>query len=363
MAQPLVALGIQNPKINALGAFSEGREAQMKANRFNREEAEATMETIGSMALGVMGGDINGTPNPQRWEQALNMLASKGFDVEEYRGRSDLAPVVARASLDTMDQMRLAQNDRDYELALKQFEASVANQRESRALQRQRLAFDMARTNQPGAPDLETLYDTETGLPYKAAWNPETGQFDRVGGVKAPSGTQMRLNPETGEFEFQQGSGLKPLTEGQSKDTVFATRAAGALPTINELGDALTSAPENIAERMPGGNYVVSEDYQKASQAGKEFLQAILRKDTGAAITAEETAEYGSVYLPRPGDKPGTLDQKKQSRQRALDALRAGMPPQAILAQEKALGNANIEAAKPVEKRIKFNLETGEWEE
>ena len=68
-----------------------------------------------------------------------------------------------------------------------------------------------------------------------------------------------------------------------------------------------------------------------------EFLQAILRKDTGAAITKEEQVEYGKVYLPQPGDSAALLAQKKASRSRALEAIKAGMPPQALLYVEKAL--------------------------
>jgi hypothetical protein len=89
--------------------------------------------------------------------------------------------------------------------------------------------------------------------------------------------------------------------------------------------------------RVPiAGNYLKSTEFQQAEQAGKEFLQAILRKDTGAAITKEETAEYGTVYLPQPGDSPEVLMQKQTSRERAIRAIEAGLPPQAILALEKA---------------------------
>lgn len=189
-----------------------------------------------------------------------------------------------------------------------------------------------------GAPDLVELFDDVTGLPYKATFNPETGAFDRVGGVKAPSGTQLSVDPSTGAVTFQQGSGLKPLTEGQSKDTVYATRAEGALPIIDALGNSLTDLRTSVTGQTPMvGNFTKSPEYQQAEQAGTEFLQAILRKDTGAAITPDETAEYGKVYLPRPGDSPQLLEQKRVSRTRALEAIKAGLPPNAILAQEQAL--------------------------
>jgi hypothetical protein len=155
-------------------------------------------------------------------------------------------------------------------------------------------------------------------------------------------GMSLQTNPD-GSVTFQQGGNIKPLTEAQSKDTTFAVRAEGALPILDKFGPALTSFPESAAGALPGGvgNYVQSPEYQQAQQAGTEFLQAILRKDTGAAITPQETAEYGKVYLPRPGDSPATLAQKQVSRKRALEALKAGMTPQAIVQQEKALQKAD----------------------
>jgi hypothetical protein len=186
-------------------------------------------------------------------------------------------------------------------------------------------------------PKVVELYDEKTGQPYKATYNSQTKQYDRIGGVKAPSGMQITTNPD-GTVSVTQGPvGHGKLTEGQAKDMVFVTRATGALPIVDKLGDKLASLPEYAAAHMGGvGNYLKSSGYQRAEQAGKEFLQAILRKDTGAAITKEETAEYGTVYLPQPGDSSAVLAQKKASRNRAVQAIQLGLPPQSILALEKA---------------------------
>jgi hypothetical protein len=187
----------------------------------------------------------------------------------------------------------------------------------------------------PKAPTVDEFYDPATGQPYKAIFNPQTGKFEREGGTKAPSGTSLTVGPD-GTVQYQQGGG-KPLTEGQAKDTTFVTRASGALPLIDKYGDALTSLGERVGGGVPVvGNYFKSPEYQQAEQAGKEFLQAILRKDTGAAITPAETEEYGSVYLPRPGDSSDLLKQKKLSRARALKAIAIGLPPDALLKLEKA---------------------------
>ena len=82
-------------------------------------------------------------------------------------------------------------------------------------------------------------------------------------------------------------------------------------------------------------------EFQVAQNSGNEFLQAILRKETGAAITQDEQILYGQVYLPQPGDGPDVLAAKKGARQRAVDAIDAGMSPEQMVAQEKALGWVN----------------------
>lgn len=151
-------------------------------------------------------------------------------------------------------------------------------------------------------------------------------------------GMSLSVDPATGEVTFQQGGNIKPLTEAQGKDAVFATRAGGALPTLEKYGNALASPTAAFGSSFPLiGNYLKPEDYQRAEQAGNEFLTAILRKDSGAVIGKEELSSYGNTYLPRPGDSAAVLEQKRVARQRALDALKSGMTPQAILAQEQAL--------------------------
>lgn len=208
------------------------------------------------------------------------------------------------------------------------------------------------------------MTDTQRNLEWRAAQaglqpgSPEYQQFMMSGGSGS---TSLSVDPATGAVSFSQGFSGRPLTEQQSKDTVYAVRAEGALPVIDALGSELMNPIARSVEGDPTGlarGALQSANFQKAQQAGKEFLQAILRKDTGAAITPQETSEYGSVYLPLPGDQQAVLDQKREARQRALEALKAGMPPQAILAQEKALSQSG--AAGSNANPIAVNPQTGQ---
>lgn len=146
----LAALGIQPPQINALGAFQQGaasalgmqqaqqnmkqsaethqsnmQNAELSRQNMKREQALKTMEIIGSVAMGAMDGKIDGQVDPNKYEQGLNMLESYGVDVSQFRGKPELAPIVAKSSLSAMQQLQVAQNDRQYELALKKFELDV----------------------------------------------------------------------------------------------------------------------------------------------------------------------------------------------------------------------------------------------
>lgn len=191
-------------------------------------------------------------------------------------------------------------------------------------------------------------------------------QFMLEGGSK--SGISLSIGPN-GEVSLATGGQTaKPLTEAQSKDTVYATRAEGALPTLDRYDTELSQIGEKALDADPTGiirGRFQSDEYQLAKQAGQEFLQAILRKDTGAAITTDEQILYGGTYLPQPGDGTKVIEQKRQSRKRALAALKSGMTPQAILRQEKALLESGSlpEAEAPTGGAThRFNPETGQLE-
>lgn len=164
---------------------------------------------------------------------------------------------------------------------------------------------------------------------------------------EAPGQTETIFGPD-GQPILQRGpaSGVK-FTEAQAKDTVFATRAEGALAKLEPVADALVSRTDTVLNMLPLGigREAQGDDFQVARQAADEFLQAILRKDTGAAITADEQALYGVTYLPQPGDNQAVLQAKREARARAIAALQAGMNADQFAATDRA----QVEAARRVE--------------
>jgi len=146
MSNSLVALGVQTPQINSIAQFDQSQGNAINAKSAQMAQARQGLEWVGSMALGAMGGKMDGQADPEKWGQGLKMLAGQGVDasvIEALQSRPDLAPVIARASLDTMQQLSIARDERDYELALRKFDLSVSEAAEARA----------ARTAQANAPE------------------------------------------------------------------------------------------------------------------------------------------------------------------------------------------------------------------
>lgn len=147
------------------------------------------------------------------------------------------------------------------------------------------------------------------------------------------------------------GNAVRPagtkLTEGQSKDLVYHTRGLQALEAFEPVANAYADGLSRVAAQVPGGNYAVSEQFQMARQSGRNFLASVLRKDTGAAVTESEERLYGEVFLPSPGDKPGTLAQKAEARKQAIDAIRGGLGTAEVLAIGQRLVNRGPGEAAP----------------
>lgn len=117
------------------------------------------------------------------------------------------------------------------------------------------------------------------------------------------------------------------LTEGQSKDVNYFRRGLSAHQELSqpEMEQALLQWTDSIA-----GNFGVlgrkfqDAEYQQAKRAADEFLAMVLRKDTGAAVTAQEFELYGPIYLPMPGDKPEVIAAKRNAREQFLRGMEMG---------------------------------------
>lgn len=204
------------------------------------------------------------------------------------------------------------------------------------------------------APQVVELFDEASGQPYKATWNAETKQYERVGGVKARTGMQLTTNPD-GTVSLTEGpiSNRPKLTADEAKNAGFLERGVAANKVLEELEGQGTSLWNKTIGNVPVfGNYARSEDAQKYDQAKRDLVNAILRRESGAVISDEEFANAEQQYFPQPGDGPEVVEQKRKNREAAIKGFDIG-----------AGQGAGMVTNPPGQvKRLKFNPQTGELE-
>ena len=73
--------------------------------------------------------------------------------------------------------------------------------------------------------------------------------------------------------------------------------------------------------------YLHSAEGQSFDQASRDFINAILRRESGAVISEEEFVNARKQYLPVAGDTAANLEQKAAARRTAIDGLWASSGP------------------------------------
>ena len=136
-----------------------------------------------------------------------------------------------------------------------------------------------------------------------------------AGGPKAPSG--YAFTPDGTLARIPGGPGdpaNRPMTEYQGKAALYASRMTQAEPLIERFKDANTLYNKNAAAVPLAGNFLAGDDFQQLDQAKRNFINATLRQESGAAIGQAEFDNAEKQYFPQPGDGPEVIEQKRQNR-------------------------------------------------
>ena len=161
--------------------------------------------------------------------------------------------------------------------------------------------------------------------------NQKTGEFKKTGEGKGISYTTK--NPDGSETTVQIGGSSGSandlgLTEGEGKATGFLYRMENSDKILGALEEEGSSLWNKMAGQIPVlGNYMVSEGAQKFDQAKRDFINAVLRRESGAVISPEEFANAEVQYFPQPGDGPEVVAQKRENRRIAIAGVRAAAGP------------------------------------
>lgn len=135
------------------------------------------------------------------------------------------------------------------------------------------------------------------------------------------------------------GMPAKPMTNEQALAAGFTDRMANSNSLLGRLDGEGLSAWGALNEKIPMvGNYRQTPEYRQYKQARDDFINAQLRRESGAAISDPEYDRANKQYFPQPGDDPGTLTQKAKNRMLVVEAMRRNAGPS--YTQNPASGSA-----------------------
>jgi len=183
-------------------------------------------------------------------------------------------------------------------------------------LARQRIAIDAARASRDGVPSGYRPKADGTGLEY-------------IPGGPADPATQ---------------AGKKPLNDTQAKALQFGTRMQQAGQNLDALAAAGVDQPgiiKRVADVVGAGalaNWSQSPQQQQVEQSQRDFVNAVLRRESGAAISNSEFDNARQQYFPQIGDDDKVIEQKRRNRELATRGILAEVPDSEKRVQQVAGG-------------------------
>lgn len=159
-------------------------------------------------------------------------------------------------------------------------------------------------------------------------YNKKTGETAPARpGVASPPAPGTSPAPGAGDAPaLEDGPAGVKLTDAQGKAFSAVSRIREARRMMDEAGypSGLGGRKDAWATGASGGalgaitpQEAASEPGQRYFTAGRNLIAALLRKESGAAITKEEWGELGPLYIPMPWDDDAT----RSNKLRMLDVM------------------------------------------
>lgn len=244
------------------------------------QRASAQMSYAGHLAGGAIGGALGGE-DPQLKLQSMRNQLAQGMDLTSSEGWSNYA--------------KKLQGNQDLQGAAQA--AQKATEIQSGA--------ELKQAKLTQATDLRKQQDEAS--------------MERL---KERLASEERMNLNTNETRRAMAQlaaslkGEKPLTEFQGKAVTFGTRAAESSNILDNIAGDYSSMGVNY---LP--SFMNSAKGQQAQQAQSNFVNAVLRQESGAAINPSEFDNARKQYFPQPGDKPAVIAQKKRNREMVVQGF------------------------------------------
>ena len=340
-----LALGSQNPTLQGAGGAMLGQMfAQDKIKDFKVELVGDKTHRIGYTDLGkrIDLGEITESISP---DTAARLKQDKDLSDRAF------------SQLSASQKATLEQSDRAFNNLSANQKATLNNDAARLGISAQQLFFDTGIKAGGGTFVNPLAQPTNAPRPAPAgAVAPTSAPVAGapVAGAYTPlSQLSPKAQQEIEKARVMEGIVPKPLTEAQGNATAFGMRMAESNKLLKNLedkgvtntglirqaiggtvgltpfvGEKLQSAVKATMNPLPSVLGGPSSGQQEYDQAKQNFITAVLRKESGAAIGANEFRTEDEKYFPQAGDTAQVLKQKQDARELAIKAMGIQAGPQ-----------------------------------
>lgn len=172
-----------------------------------------------------------------------------------------------------------------------------------------------------GIVGTDTFAEASVKLPNSRIYQQQTRLVGGRGGGAVDISTGGAVTQERIDSGIIPTVTGKPRTDAQNLSLGFAQRMENANTVIDEIGGQFTGFGSIFAGNKFFPNILKSDDRQRFEQAQRNFINAVLRKESGAAISPSEFDSAAIQYFPQPGDGEAVLVQKTSNRRQAINNI------------------------------------------
>jgi hypothetical protein len=281
----------------------------------------------GGMDSGATG-QIMGVAPAENGAPAASAAKSQRMDLESFVTQGAMQGVFnpeALLNMQTRIQDRIAAREQRMEELKMQLENRAATEAEKRQFQLQ-----LYQLQQQGREDMAKLAASMRQPRQDPLVQVEIDDPSKPGNKilrYVPQSQAAGMSPPT------KATADKPLTEFQGKAVMFGSRAAQSDKVLRELEtnvNTVSLAAKQAAGNVPllggilgaAGNVMLSDNQQRVEQAQRDFVNAILRQESGAVISDQEFNNAKKQYFPQPGDSRAVIEQKRKNREIAIGGFK-----------------------------------------
>ena len=341
-------LGFESKKVSAeTGTITIDNSVKLLENANQALKVAAQTGDANAARLALNNAHKAGTITPELYEQysqQITSLSTKPGALKQF-----VQGIVLSSEKDAMKYIQPDQN------AMLSSETSIKTTGMNNATSKyvadtgaktasNRLAFDKTVQEQKEARDngeFETMQGSDgvTYAVYKSG--PNAGKVEPL--LLGSSGEPFKSQPK----------GSNAMTEQQSKDALFGGRMQEAHKILLNLEGEDIKAPvmnslpygDKFSNAWPSALGGASAKQQQYVQAQRDFINAVLRKESGAVIADSEFENAQKQYFPQIGDSKDVIAQKARNRELAMNMIISGSGAQGKEQIAKATANSGVKGA------------------